>query len=57
MRLYRVTYVDSLYREAFVEARDRDEAERKVALEFYEGICHHAFHTHQDEFEAEPVKR
>lgn len=56
MILYRVTYVDSVFREAYVEAHDEDEAERIVTEEFSEGVHHHAFDADQVEMQAEPVE-
>lgn len=54
--LFRVTYVDSVFREAFVEARDSDEAETLVYEEIGDGVHHHAYDAFQNEMQASPAE-
>jgi hypothetical protein len=54
--LYRVTYVDSVIREAYVEARDENGAEELVEEEFSDGVHHHAIDAYHDDMQALPTE-
>ena len=54
--LYRVTYVDSIFREAYVEAHDEDEAQDLVEEEIGDGVHHHAYDADQNEMQAWPAE-
>ena len=53
--LYCVSYVDAVVREAFVEARDENEAEALVDEEFSNGVHHHAVDAYREDMQAQPA--
>lgn len=54
-RLYRVSYVDTVVRETFVNARDENEAEDVVEGQIAQGDHHHMIDAYRDDMQAEPV--
>lgn len=55
MVLYRVTYVDTIVREAFVEAHDEYEALDVINAEIGDGAHHHALDAYQEDMQATPT--
>lgn len=53
MNEYRVTYTESILREAFVEASGPDEAVEAARAEFDDAQHHHAVDLWLDDFQAE----
>ena len=54
MPTYRVTYVDSVLREAIVEAENGDQAETIVRQQMENAEHHHAVDAWNDDWQAEP---
>lgn len=54
-RLFRVSYVDTVVRETFVNARDENEAEDIVEGQIAQGDHHHMIDSYRDDTQAEPV--
>lgn len=54
--LYRVTYVDAVLREAYVEAADPGAAEETVEEEFSNGVHHHALDAYRDDIQVSPAE-
>ena len=54
-RLFRVSYVDTIVREAFVEARDEEEAQEIVTAQTLDGQHHHAIDVDVIDMQAEQV--
>lgn len=54
-RLYRVSYVDTVVRETFVNARDENEAEDIVEAEIADARHHHAIDAYHDDVQAQHV--
>jgi len=54
-RLYRVSYVDTVVRETFVNACDENEAEDIVEAQIADADHHHAIDAYHDDVQAEAV--
>lgn len=56
MNIYRVTYTESIFREAIVEASGPDEATEAARAAYLDAAHHHAVDLSVDDFEAEPFR-
>lgn len=54
-RLYRISYVDTVVRETFVNACDENEAEDIVEAQIADARHHHAIDAYHDDVQAEAV--
>lgn len=53
--LYRVSYVDAIVREVYVEARDENEALDLIGTEIGDCVHHHAIDTFQEDMQVTPA--
>lgn len=53
--LFRVSYVDTVVRETFVEAATESQAEAIVEEQVHDGVHHHAIDTYHDDMQVLPA--
>jgi hypothetical protein len=53
--LFRVSYVDTVIRQAYILATDEDQANDIIEEQISNGIHHHAIDAYHDDMQAEPA--